>query len=120
MKTIFLRRAGALLAAALLLPGWRLIVPQVYASDESVDSFATPSDPADLNPQQQQQRRGRGGRLEGMYKSQINANWFANSVKFWYRNDLSGGAKEFILVDAARGSRAQAFDHDAVAKQLGD
>jgi hypothetical protein len=120
MKTFFLRRTGALLAAVLLLPGFRLGAPQVYASDESIDSFAMPSDPADLNPQQQQQRRGRGGRLEGMYKSQVNANWFANNAKFWYRNDLSGGAKEFILVDAERGTRERAFDHAAVAKQIGD
>src|SRR6185369_8663097 len=34
------------------------------------------------------------------------------------RNDLSGGAKEFIVVDAKRGTREHAFDHEAVAKQI--
>jgi dipeptidyl-peptidase-4 len=125
MKTFFLRRAGVLLAATLLFPGLRIVVPHVSASDENAVSFAEPSDPADLNPQQQQQqqRRGRGGfggRMEGMYKSQVTPNWFANNTKFWYRNDLSGGAKEFILVDAERGTRAKAFDHEAVAKQIGN
>jgi dipeptidyl aminopeptidase/acylaminoacyl peptidase len=84
---------------------------------------SAPADEAALSPQQQQtQRRGRGGRfgarLEGMYKSQVTPEWFANNTKFWYRNDLSGGAKEFIVVDAERGTRERAFDHDAVAKQI--
>lgn len=124
MKTIFPRFAGTLLAAILILPGYQLAAPWVFASDEDVVSFASPSDLAELNPQQQQQqqRRGRGGaggRLEGMYKSQVNANWFADNTKFWYRNELAGGAREFILVDAERGTRARAFDHEAVAKQIG-
>ncbi len=34
--------------------------------------------------------------------------------RFWYRNTVEGGA-EFILVDAARGSRERAFDHERLA-----
>jgi dipeptidyl aminopeptidase/acylaminoacyl peptidase len=96
-----------------------------------------PIDPADFEPvspagdesysspqqQQQQQQRGRGRgfgtRVEGMYKAQVTPNWFANNTKFWYRNNLSGGTREFILVDAERGTRERAFDHAAVAKQIG-
>ncbi len=55
-----------------------------------------------------------------MYKAQVSPNWFANNTKFWYRNDLSGGTKEFILVDVERGARAPAFDHEAMAKQIGN
>lgn len=55
-----------------------------------------------------------------MYKSRITPHWFASNTKFWYRNDLSGGAREFILVDAERGTRERAFDHEAVAKQMGN
>ena len=29
-------------------------------------------------------------------KAQITPHWFAEDTKFWYRNDLKGGAREFI------------------------
>jgi len=97
------------------------------AFEQPASPYAAPqsADEKPLSPQQQQQqRRGRGGfgggRMEGMYKAQVTPNWFANNTKFWYRNDLSGGAKEFILVDTERGTRERAFDHEAVAKQMGD
>src|SRR5438552_2901615 len=76
---------------------------------------------------QQQRRRGFGrfgGRIEGMYKAQVTPHWFAQNSRFWYRNDLRGGAKEFILVDAEQGRRQMAFDHrklaDALSKALGE
>ncbi len=125
-QTTVPRCSNGLLAALLILSARPVVLAQDVATDET-DGFSLPaSDPAlrqRENPQQQQQqRRGRGGfggRVEGMYKSQVNANWFANNTKFWYRNDLSGGAKEFILVDAEKGTRERAFDHEAVAKQIG-
>src|SRR5437667_12681514 len=52
-----------------------------------------------------------GGRIEGMYKAQITPHWFSHNTRFWYRNDLRGGAKEFIVVDAEQGTRRGAFDH---------
>lgn len=58
-------------------------------------------------------------RATGVYKAQITPHWFANNTRFWYRNDLPNGAKEFILVDAQSGTRQPAFDHNAVASQLG-
>lgn len=54
-----------------------------------------------------------------MYRAQVTANWFAGNTKFWYRNDLPQGAREFILVDATNGTRGPAFDHAAVARQMG-
>ncbi len=102
------------------------------ARAEALDGFALQPPSSEFNrdgypdsPQQQQtqQRRGRGGfgggRMEGMYKSQVAPNWFADNTKFWYRNDLSGGAREFVLVDVASGTRQPAFDHEAVARQIG-
>lgn len=65
-----------------------------------------------------QQRRGRSGG-EGVYRARVTPHWFAEGTRFWYRNDLAGGTREFILVDAARGVRELAFDHAAVAKQIG-
>ncbi len=40
--------------------------------------------------------RGVGGGTTGVFKGHITPNWFSNNTKFWYRNDLPGGAREFI------------------------
>src|SRR5688572_10959874 len=65
-----------------------------------------------------QTRRGGNQQSQGIYKSQINPNWFHDNSRFWYRNDLAGGANEFILVDAVAGSRQFAFDHQRLATAL--
>jgi len=65
------------------------------------------------------QRPGRFSRGErGVYKAQINPHWFHNNTRFWYRNDLRTGAREFVLVDAERGTRQAAFDHQRLALAL--
>jgi dipeptidyl aminopeptidase/acylaminoacyl peptidase len=53
-----------------------------------------------------------------VFRDRITPHWFAGSTRFWYRNDLRGGAKEFVLVDAARGTRLPAFDHARLAAAL--
>lgn len=53
-----------------------------------------------------------------VFKTTLQANWFANDTKFWYRNDLAEGAREFVLVDAVAGKRTPAFDHAKVAAAL--
>ncbi|MGD0517677.1 MAG: DPP IV N-terminal domain-containing protein, partial [Thermoguttaceae bacterium] len=64
-------------------------------------------------------QRGRGGGpITGVYKLRIAPNWFDNDSRFWYRNDLSGGDREFILVDAESGTRQTAFDHQKLAASL--
>jgi dipeptidyl aminopeptidase/acylaminoacyl peptidase len=66
-----------------------------------------------------QQRRGRfGGPERGVYKARLSPHWFANETRFWYRNDLRGGAKEFVLVNAEQGTRQLAFDHQKLAAAL--
>ena len=45
--------------------------------------------------------------------------WMAGDDQFWYRNDLADGAREFILVDAVKGTRQPAFDHARLAEALG-
>ncbi len=56
-----------------------------------------------------------GGKV---YRDQVTPHWFADNTRFWYRNDLRGGTKEFILVDAAPGKRGPAFDHAKLAASL--
>ena len=65
----------------------------------------------------QQDARGPQGPRR-VFKDPIIPHWFANNTRFWYRNDLRGGAKEFIVVDAERGSREAAFDHAKLASAL--
>src|SRR5262245_39409969 len=54
----------------------------------------------------------------GVYKATVQAHWFQDNTRFWYRNDLRGGAREFIVVDAVQGTRGPAFDHDKLAAGL--
>src|SRR5262249_38084280 len=65
------------------------------------------------------QRKGKfGPGGPNMPKSQITPHWFADDSRFWYRNDLKGGAREFILVDCESGRREPAFDHAKLAAAL--
>src|SRR5207247_2287407 len=70
------------------------------------------------------QQRGRGGgAVAGYYKFRIVPHWFDGGSKFWYQNDLRGGKREFIRVDAEQGRRERAFDHERLAaalKNVGD
>ena len=61
---------------------------------------------------------GLGGPPQGVYKSIIIPHWFEGDTKFWYRNALRGGASEFVLVDAEKGARQPAFDHEKLAAAL--
>ncbi|MGB6219768.1 DPP IV N-terminal domain-containing protein, partial [Haloferula sp.] len=59
------------------------------------------------------------GKFSGkVHKASLKAHWFADGTKFWYRNDLRGGEREFIGVDAVAGTRGPAFDHDKLALLL--
>jgi dipeptidyl aminopeptidase/acylaminoacyl peptidase len=51
-------------------------------------------------------------------KERITPHWFDNNSRFWYRNDLRDGAREFILVHAESGTRKAAFDHTRLASAL--
>ncbi len=49
-------------------------------------------------------------------RGNVNANWFGND-RFWYRV-LTPQGSEFVVVDAAKGVRAVAFDHQKLAATL--
>jgi dienelactone hydrolase len=103
MHTMLGKPLSRFLAAALMfLTCWEPCSAQETASGQS---------------QPPQQRRGAPSE-RGVYKARITPHWFTNNTEFWYRNDLRGGAKEFILVDAEKRSRQRAFDHDKLAVAL--
>jgi hypothetical protein len=81
----------------------------------SQDPLAGP--PVEESASYQPPQRG-GQSLGRMYKDGITPHWFRDDARFWYRNDLRGGTTEFVLVDAERGTRAPAFDHERLAAAL--
>jgi len=52
-----------------------------------------------------------------VFKTQVDPHWIGESPRFWYRNETRQG-KEFILVDAEKGTRGPAFDHARLAEAL--
>ncbi len=64
------------------------------------------------------QIRGGQSRVQGVYKDRIIPHWSADNKRFWYRNDLSGNTREFIVVDVEQGKRQPAFDHQKLAEAL--
>jgi dipeptidyl-peptidase 4 len=101
-------------------PGLLALVHETRAGESGVDWR---HEPFRAESSQAEQRRERApGRPDGrgVYRASVAPHWFADNTKFWYRNDLPGGAREFILVDAERGVRQHAFDHQAVARQMAD
>lgn len=119
----------ALMIAVLSMQRWSfwagVIVLQTCASAIALSPNPFPSDPyewqqqssSDESPQERTRNRGESGKL---YRHRVSPNWIDATDKFWYRNDLAGGAREFILVDAGNGQRTPAFDHEAVASALGN
>src|SRR5687768_15707646 len=62
---------------------------------------------------------GQGGRRDrGVYKTRIAPTWSDDNSRFWYRNELPGDKKEFVLVDVNQGTRVAAFDHAKLAAGL--
>ena len=53
-----------------------------------------------------------------VFRAEVTPHWSSDNTRFWYRNDLAGGAREFVIVDVAKGRRAPAFDHKKVAAAL--
>ncbi|MEI6232201.1 MAG: DPP IV N-terminal domain-containing protein [Planctomycetota bacterium] len=53
-----------------------------------------------------------------IYRDRVEPNWFATNTRFWYRNDLPGDRREYIVVDAETGTRKPAFDATRAAEAL--
>ena len=104
-----LRRASA---QSLSTPSAGVTAPRA----ETTVPSPTVKPAGELSPQQR--RRSRGSSVPGVYKAQVTPHWFQNNTRFWYRNDLRDGTKEFIAVDAEGGIRRPAFDHAKLAGAL--
>src|SRR5437867_10488747 len=48
------------------------------------------------------------------FDGQVDPHWMPGTSRFWYVKEGPDG-KEFLVVDAAQGSRAAAFDHQRLA-----
>jgi dipeptidyl aminopeptidase/acylaminoacyl peptidase len=95
----------------------------VDASDPAAPVQDRSDDPGRVDTLDMRKAYERAGKLfaqsKGMvFKSTITPHWFQDNTRFWYRNDLKDGAKEFVLVDAVQGTRAPAFDHAKLAAGL--
>ena len=53
-----------------------------------------------------------------VFRAWVEPHWSGDRSRFWYRNDLPGGAREFVLVEPGKGTRKAAFDHAKVAAAL--
>lgn len=55
-----------------------------------------------------------------VYRERVEPHWNARGTSFWYRNNLPGDGRQFILVDAVTGHRTAAFDHAQLALKLAE
>jgi dipeptidyl aminopeptidase/acylaminoacyl peptidase len=97
---------------------------QVLDGDSKASGKDTPGAPGKLDAldvrKAYERARGLAAQVRGkVFKATITPHWFDNNTRFWYRNELKGGTREFVLVDAAKGTRAPAFDHQKLAGALG-
>lgn len=53
-----------------------------------------------------------------VFGAAVKPHWFDGDSRFWYRREQPGGRHEYILVDAANGTRKPAFDHERLAAAL--
>jgi dipeptidyl-peptidase-4 len=53
-----------------------------------------------------------------VFKDRVIAHWLKDNKRFWYRNDLPEGKREFIFVDTDKGIKQPAFDHERLAASL--
>jgi len=53
-----------------------------------------------------------------VFRDRVTPHWMKDNKRFWYRNDLPENKREFIFVDAEKGVRQRAFDHERLAKFL--
>ncbi len=53
-----------------------------------------------------------------VYRDRVQAHWLPGNTRFWYQVRTGPEAHEYVFVDAEKGTRQPAFDHDRLAKAL--
>ena len=104
-----------ILTTVLPFPGWPLFLLMWLLAGSGLVGAATPADARPASSTEPSASRRAPGPLR---KHVITPHWFNDSARFWYRNELDDGAREFIAVDAENGVRAPAFDHERLAAGL--
>ncbi|MEW4563794.1 prolyl oligopeptidase family serine peptidase [Bremerella sp. JC770] len=68
------------------------------------------------------QRMEQLGRMTAgkVFRDEVTPNWLPGGDHFWYRVRTGQGEHEFVFVDATKGLREPAFDHDKQASQLSE
>jgi dienelactone hydrolase len=115
-----MQRTKTLLYAAVCLLAFGLGTPPVVSGPTPSGEGARrePYKPTPEELREAYQRSGQFPQARRVYKDRITPHWLPNNTRFWYRNDLHGGGREFVLVDAERGIRQAAFDHKKLAAAL--
>jgi dipeptidyl-peptidase-4 len=54
-----------------------------------------------------------------VFRSNIEPQWSEGSQRAWYRVEVDAGEYEFVVVDAEKGTRGKAFDHEVMADAIG-
>jgi dipeptidyl aminopeptidase/acylaminoacyl peptidase len=75
-------------------------------------------DVLDLDKAYERAQRLAGQAQGRVFKTTVKAQWFDGGKRFWYRNDTKGDTRDFVLVDAEKGTRLAAFDHARLAQGL--
>ena len=87
------------------------------AAFEASEFDLPPGDP--WYPDAPQQRGPRPNPGDGLvFKMRIAPHWFDSNNRFWYRNDLPGGARSSSSSTPRHGTRSPAFDHARLAAAL--
>jgi dipeptidyl aminopeptidase/acylaminoacyl peptidase len=126
LSRLVLRSTWFSALAGLLWVGQPLGSVAVFGDALPGETMSVEAGPADIFPADQgpgehpspQAGRGPAATPRLMFRDRVVPHWLEGGTRFWYRNDLAEGAKEFILVDAAQGTRLPAFDHARLAASL--
>ena len=97
---------------------WLLAASAFGAAHARNDGVVTPDD--DFVPESPQASGRQESASRKVFRDRVAPHWFAGNNRFWYRNELRGGAAEFVVVDAERGVRGPAFDHARLAAALSE
>lgn len=98
-------------------PATRAAVARTHPAERQTASRGASGD-LYFDPAASQNRQRAPSAAGQIYKATIVPHWFAENTCFWYRNDLPEGKREYILVDALKGTRRPAFDHQRLAQSL--